>query len=99
MSSKAISDYEAEMHVPDEPDEMEEDPLALEDEDRSDGEDGLRESGGEDEAAPQGPEMLDEAVEQLTTPAEAATICATRPLKRRTAAHALVGPTCIRPTQ
>ncbi|OLP85824.1 hypothetical protein AK812_SmicGene33144 [Symbiodinium microadriaticum] len=89
MSSKAISELNAEVYVPDEPDEEENDPLALDEEEALDGEDGSKASGGEEESSPHGPEKLDEAVDHLIKPYEAATIYVTRPLRRRTTTHVL----------
>ncbi|CAE7551950.1 RE1 [Symbiodinium sp. KB8] len=89
MSAKAISDYNAEMYVPDDPEEPEDDPLAQDEGENSDGEEGCKESGGEEGDDPLLPEGLEEEVEKLTKPQEASTIYITRPLRRRTTPHVL----------
>ncbi|CAE7321109.1 RE2, partial [Symbiodinium microadriaticum] len=90
MSSKAISDYNAELYVPDEPDDPPDDPLALQEEELSEVEEGDKESGGDDaEETPQGRDEIEEEAEKLSKPQQAATIYLCRPLRRRTTAHVL----------
>ncbi|CAE7214179.1 RE1 [Symbiodinium sp. CCMP2456] len=88
MSSKGITDSDAEMYVPDEEEISDEDPLALDDEVATK-EDEHPISEDEEERPLQGPETLDDVAERLTQPEEAATVYITRPLRRRTAAHVL----------
>ena len=89
MNSKAISDINAELYVPDDLDDPPDDPLVLQDEDLSDAEDGAREPGGDDDENPQGQEEIEEEAEKLSKPQQAATIYLCRPLRRRTTAHVL----------
>eukprot|EP00439_Symbiodinium_sp_Y106_P015157 s5414_g2.t1 len=88
MSAKAISELDGELYVPDEPDDQD-DWFGLEDEPTPEDDEGGKESGGEDDPLPLGPETLDAAVEGFTKPEEVATIHVTRPLRRRTTSHVL----------
>ena len=86
MSATAIPEYEKELYVPDEPEELSDDPLELD----LELDPGDKLSGGEEsDSDPIGPETLEEAVEKLNQGEETATIYVTRPLRRRTAHHVL----------
>ena len=86
MSATAIPEYDKELYVPDEPEELSDDPLELD----LELDPGDKLSGGEEsDSDPIGPETLEEAVEKLNQGEETATIYVTRPLRRRTAHHVL----------
>ncbi|CAE7797213.1 RE1 [Symbiodinium sp. CCMP2592] len=88
LSEKAAKELDAELYVPDEPEDLLDDAMEEEEDHKGHSDPEAPPSGGED-VEPMGPETLDDAVEQLEKAEETVTLYITRPLRRRTSAHVL----------
>ena len=89
LSDKALKDLDAEMYVPDEPEEPDDDVMEAESEKGGEVDDDDDAGSGGEEREPLGPETLDEAIEHLEKMEETVTVYLTRPLRRRTSSHVL----------
>ena len=86
LCASSLPEYAKELYVPDDMEDLDVDPLELEDEDMGGG---TPTEADESDGEPFGPETLDEAVEDMKQAEELSTIYLTRPLRRRTTPHVL----------
>ncbi|CAE7943851.1 GIP [Symbiodinium sp. KB8] len=86
LCASSLPDYAKEHYAPEDMDDLDEDPLELEDEDMGGG---THTESEESDGEPFGPETLEEAVEDMKQAEELSTIYLTRPLRRRTTPHVL----------
>ena len=86
MNASSIPEYDREIYVPDEPEDLEDDVMETEmDEDHKE----LTTEEEESDKEEYGPETLEEAVGEMKQAEETATIYVTRPLRRRATPHVL----------
>ena len=86
LCASSLPEYAKEIYVPDDMEDLDEDPLEMEDEDMGGG---TPTEAEESDGEPFGPETLDEAVEDMKQAEELSTLYLTRPLRRRTTPHVL----------